>query len=296
MSPYRLLIVLLIGFGAVPLAGPVALAAEAVRFTAAGVQPSPLKRRMQRMLGEEAKPSPGIALRGRLFRPPTGPGPNPGLVLLHGCFGITPAIEDWAARFADWGYATLLVDSYGPRRHRPSCLRYDDLETIDQTFDGLGALQYLAGRPDVDGGRVGLVGWSVGGSKVLAALNRIGVHNLYAEKFRLGVAFYPYCLAASGPFIGPLLLLAGADDDWTPPRHCRRLAARNADSDHPPDLRVYPAAHFFDDPDVGPARLRPEIENREKTPSRGVTWGYSAAADEAARADVRAFLRRWLPP
>jgi dienelactone hydrolase len=167
------------------------------------------------------------------------------------------------------------------------------MESVDQTFDALGALQFLYQRKDVDPRRIGLIGWSIGGSKVLSALNRIGVQNLYAEKFRFGIAFYPYCLTASGPFIGPLLILIGGADDWTTPRRCITLRDQNMKSEHPLDLNIYPnAVHFFDDPDMGPPRYHGTVENRERSPTRGVTWGYDAAAHGAAKASVRGFLDR----
>ena len=145
---------------------------QSVRFQAAGSPPTALQKRMAQMRGEEAKATPGLALRGQLNLPTTG-GPYPALVLLHGCRGITGAIEEWAYRFADWGYMTLLVDSFRPRRMSPGCASYDRMESIDQTFDALGALQFLRRRDDVNPDQVGLVGWSIGGSKVLSALNQV---------------------------------------------------------------------------------------------------------------------------
>ncbi|MFP6748885.1 MAG: dienelactone hydrolase family protein [Alphaproteobacteria bacterium] len=270
-----------------------AAAQEGVRFHAPDIPPTLLQKRMAKLRGEAAKATPGLDLRGHLYIPAKGDAPYPALVLLHDCRGITGAIEDWAYQLADWGYIALVVDSYGPRRHRPDCNSYQAMESVDQTFDALGALQFLYQRKDVDPRRIGLIGWSIGGSKVLSALNRIGVQNLYAEKFRFGIAFYPYCLTASGPFIGPLLILIGGADDWTTPRRCITLRDQNMKSEHPLDLNIYPnAVHFFDDPDMGPPRYHGTVENRERSPTRGVTWGYDAAAHGAAKASVRGFLDR----
>lgn len=286
----RLLILLAVLTG-VP-AGP-ARSQESVQFQAAGSPPTALQKRMARMRGEEARARPGQSLRGQLSRPATNNSPYPALVLLHGCKGITGAIEDWAYQLADWGYMTLLVDSYGPRRHRPDCGNFEATEAVDQTFDALGALQFLRRRKDVDPDRIGLIGWSIGGSKVLAALNRIGVQNLYREKFRYGISFYPQCLTASGPFIGPLLILIGGADDWTLARRCKTLRDANAKAAHPPTLRIYPGVyHFFDDPEMGPPRYRSQVENRENSPTRGATWGHDEAAHWAALGHLRAFLDR----
>jgi dienelactone hydrolase len=280
----------------IPLfAGP-ASAQESVNFRAAGTPPTALQMRMAKLRGEEAKATPGRQLHGQLHPPSRGNAPYPALVLLHDCRGITGAIEDWAMQLADWGYLALVVDSYGPRRHKPDCSSYDGMESVDQTFDALGALQFLSRRDDVIRDRIGLIGWSIGGSKVLAAMNKIGVHNLYREKFSHGVAFYPQCLTASGPFIGPILMLIGGADDWTKARRCRTLRDANANSVHPPRLRIYSAAyHFFDDPGVGAVRYRPQIENRENSPTRGATWGHDPSAQKAALGHVREFLARQRP-
>ncbi len=270
-----------------------ASAQETVQFSTPDSPPTVLQKRMAKLRGDEAQGTKGRPLRGHLNLPGKGQPPYPGLVLLHDCRGITGTAEDWAYQLAEWGFATLLVDSYGPRRHEPDCNSYERMESVDQTFDAIGALQYLHRRKDVDPERIGLVGWSIGGSKVLSALNRIGVHNLYPEKFRFGIAFYPYCLTASGPFIGPLLILIGGGDDWTTPSRCTTLRDRNAGALHRIHLNIYPNAHhFFDDPDMGAPRYHGTVENRENSPTRGVTWGHDPAAYAAAREDVRKFLER----
>jgi dienelactone hydrolase len=55
-----------------------------------------------------------VTLTGKLTKP-QGDGPFPAVVLMHGCTGIGKHQEDWAARFASWGYVALQVDSLGPR-------------------------------------------------------------------------------------------------------------------------------------------------------------------------------------
>src|SRR5580704_9150393 len=57
---------------------------------------------------------PGSGRQGELFLP-VGATPTAGVVLLHGCNGVSPHYRIWAARLASWGYATLMVDSFRPR-------------------------------------------------------------------------------------------------------------------------------------------------------------------------------------
>ena len=53
-------------------------------------------------------------LRGSLTKP-TGDGPFPAIVLLHGCAGILNRDITWMNTLQRWGYVSLLVDSFGTR-------------------------------------------------------------------------------------------------------------------------------------------------------------------------------------
>jgi carboxymethylenebutenolidase len=93
-------------------------------------------------------------------------------------------------------------------------------ERTVRPFDAYGALDYLRSRPDVTGDRVGVQGWSNGGS---TGLNTIAVHNPVLEQpstssgFRAALALYPGCgrsslFDARFRAYGPLtVLLAGAE-------------------------------------------------------------------------------------
>src|SRR3972149_5417972 len=71
-------------------------------------------------MAQEAAARRGKPMYAELRRPP-GQGPFPALVLLHGCSGITSVQRDWAERLSEWGYVTLIVDSFGPREVRNVC-------------------------------------------------------------------------------------------------------------------------------------------------------------------------------
>ena len=97
---------------------------------------------------------------------PDGPGPHPGVVLVHG-LGATHdmMLPQYEQHFAAAGIATLAFDyrntgaSDGqPRQH---------VSTREQPDDVAAALEHLKSRPEVDGGRTGLWGTSLGGMNVL---------------------------------------------------------------------------------------------------------------------------------
>src|SRR5262245_12148599 len=98
-------------------------AAEPVRFPSATTPPTPLQQRLARERGEAIERQPAVDLSGELYRP-SGNGPFPAVVMLHGCNGrLQRAIEDAeGARFTALGYALLTVDSFGPRGVKQRCL------------------------------------------------------------------------------------------------------------------------------------------------------------------------------
>ena len=95
-----------------------------------------------------------------------GPGPHPAVVLAHG-LGATHdmMLTQYEQHFAAAGIATLAFDyrntgaSDGqPRQH---------ISTREQRHDVVAALEHLRSRPEVDGGRIGLWGTSLGGMNVV---------------------------------------------------------------------------------------------------------------------------------
>ena len=99
----------------------------------------------------------------RVYRP-EGPGPFPGVILLHGCSGPTPSHEaDWAHFYAERGVVTLAVDSLGPRQL--DWERVCNLETLtgrERAADILAALEHARSLAFVDPERLALTGFSHG--------------------------------------------------------------------------------------------------------------------------------------
>ena len=92
-----------------------------------------------------------------------------------------------------------MVDSLTPRYEVELCTQRSGSRRVTQSnrrLDALGAIAYLAERADVDPRRIGLVGWSNGGSTVLAATN-LRHRDVAAAPVQpaFAVAFYPGCEA-----------------------------------------------------------------------------------------------------
>src|SRR5438105_5403020 len=146
---------------------------------------------------------PSTQLDGYLFRP-AGDGRPPAVIGLHGCSGmfirgtgsLGPLYRAWAGELTQRGYAVLLVDSFGPRRHGEMCsVQGFELELLrKRPRDAYGALWFLQAQPFVRGDRVALVGWSQGGGATLSAIGAQSLGRpaqLPQGDFRAAVAFYP---------------------------------------------------------------------------------------------------------
>lgn len=86
---------------------------------------------------------------------------RPAFLVLHG-FGSNKSAGNTvgpARMFCDWGYVTLRFDMRGCGDSEGA---FGHIICLDQVADTRAALTYMAGREDVDGARIGVVGSSFG--------------------------------------------------------------------------------------------------------------------------------------
>lgn len=215
-------------------------------------------------------------LVGYVFRP-ANPAPRaPAMVLMHGRAGAYSSKADgtfnaetlsmrhkyWARYWASRGYYAIVVDGFGPRGYPggfAAGTHNDRPDSIDEVtirpLDAYGALRYLRSLPGVDGDRVGLMGWSNGGSATLAAMADDKPGDMKRLGFRAGLAFYPGCglrkrFEARGwkPY-APVLVFMGTADEEVSPKLCAGFVERSRKLGGPVEMVTYDgAAHAFDDP------------------------------------------------
>jgi dienelactone hydrolase len=261
-----------------------------------------------------------VRIAALLFRP-EGPSDAkfPAVIAFHGCGGMYSTLkarhDDLSIRHQTMaellvgdGYIVLFPDSFRVRGRNEICTIENRRRTITQTnrrLDAQGALAFLQARSDVARDRIAALGWSHGGSTVLATLDlRQQSVAAWREReppapyFRAGVAFYPGCidsLHGKGGYAlaAPLTLFVGGSDDWTAPGPCIDLAKRLVGADPPATIFVYPDTyHGFDGPS-SQKRLRLEVPNGVH-PGQGVTVAPNPDARDDAYAHVKVFLHREL--
>jgi dienelactone hydrolase len=192
-------------------------------------------------------PNSGAPLQ--LYLPP-GNGPFPAVLVMHSCSGITDNTRTWATRLVSWGYAAVIVDSFGPRNQRSVCENVDSIPTRVRAQDAHNAAIYLRTLPNIQAERIGIIGFSHGGSTTLWAAIAEGVPvGRGGRPFQAAVAYYPTCSGGTivSPFATDVLILIGKDDTWTPADRCLKTVAARANQARPPAIKVYPGAlHSFD--------------------------------------------------
>lgn len=141
----------------------------------------------------------GIVITGKLYKP-TGTAKYPAVVMMHGCSGIYSnsdpskgvgsVYSEWGERLVNAGYVALLVDSYSPRSApQNQCGSSVTSPVNDRPYDAYAAYSYLHAQSYITNS-IGLLGWSAGGSSVMATM----VYTASAQaNFKAAAIFYAGC-------------------------------------------------------------------------------------------------------
>ena len=160
---------------------------------------------------------------------PDGPGPFPGVIVLHEWWGVDGWIKDQARALAKEGYAALAVDLYRGKvtaREEEAHQLMMGTPTDRQDRDLKAAFAYFSMRKDVVKSRIASVGWCMGGRNAftLAVLEP----TLAAAVIYYGAP--PTDPASIAKIRAPMLGNFGADDKGPSPAQAEAFetAARKA--------------------------------------------------------------------
>jgi dienelactone hydrolase len=238
-----------------------------------------------------ATPGAPRIVSGWLSRP-SGAGPFPAVVLLHGCAGVSASNHDWARWFTDRGYAAFVVDSWTPRGMTDGCGPNTDVPNTERLDDAVGALRYLHTLPWVDRDRIGAIGWSNGGVFSMSVINGPSLERARRRGvivpdpgFQAAVGVYPggcYSLVKE-QVVRPLLVLIGDADDWTLPSLCVEMGESMRKRGADVTVVLFPGAVHYFDVEGQPRAYLPDVANRNKP---NECCGASVGFDPAASADA----------
>ena len=198
-------------------------------------------------------------LHAELYRP-SGAGPFPTVVAMHGCNGLMDPSGKIRAQYADWsekltaqGMAVMFPDSYGSRGLGSSQCRVRN-RTVrpfrERVADAQAARSWLLAQDWVQKDRISLLGWSNGAIAALWTVRpRVAPTDGHPD-FRSAVVLYPGCRRLGDSAWSariPTLILIGASDNWTLARDCEQMVAgASGRSARATIIKYRGAYHYFD--------------------------------------------------
>jgi dienelactone hydrolase len=161
----------------------------------------------QAQVFDPAKVGPPLSNEAAELYLPNGLAPGAAVVVFHGD-GIGPHDRWWARRLTEWGFAALLINSFGPRGYIEVCNRGHLVPPDAQARDAFDGAAYLRAAPTVRAQRVGVVGFSHGGWAVLKAVPAGMIPHPNEPPFAAAVAYYPVCDPPTVPLETDILILS----------------------------------------------------------------------------------------
>ena len=204
---------------------------------------------------------------GTLRIPRRATGPVPAMVIAHGSGGVAERESWWADHLDDIGVAAFIVDSFTPRNIRDTSTDQTQLSTAANVADAFAALKLLATHPKIDRQRIGVIGFSKGGQVALWTEFEPYRHAVIEDstKFAAHVPLYPACndwQVTTHLTGGPILMLLGGRDDYTPAAPCREYGQWFKSRGVDVDTIVYENAYHDFDSIRPPVRARNVVTGR----------------------------------
>lgn len=286
---YTLLAIL--ALSSFPAAADMAKVDEIIRFE---LPRAPLTPMQKRQLPEGAQNLDPGSFEGR-YRHPGGNGKMPALVVIRTCHDAS-YYDAWLDRLNDWGFATLTFSRCQPPSFEPDDATIPAFDWKRGSLAAIGALNFLAEKPEIDAKKIGILSWSRLGMIPLSILNYEGFAQFFPHKFSAGVALYPFCSFARGPHGGPILIIAGAKDSWIDNTVCKRVERVSRQDDFPVSLIMLEnATHGFDIPQFGsPKQVTRSQINPDGFAAGSGILGHDKASEARAIKEVKAFLEKHL--
>ena len=101
---------------------------------------------------------------------PSGPGPFPGIIVIHEWWGLNDWVKEQASKLADQGYAALAIDLYRGKVAKTSDEAHEIMRGVPEDRakrDLHAAFQLLVSQKNVKPNRIGAIGWCMGGGYAL---------------------------------------------------------------------------------------------------------------------------------
>lgn len=185
---------------------------------------------------------------GGFLATPEKPGRYPGLIVVHEWWGLNDWVKEQTVKLASQGFVALAVDLYRGKVAADPAEAHELSRGVPQDraiLDLMAGIVYLTTRNDVDRGRIGTIGWCMGGGYAVQLAMHVP---------RLGACVVNYGALPTDPNdiqnIGsPLLGNFGADDRGITPADVQAFQKTMDTLGRHVDLKIYDGAgHAFENP------------------------------------------------
>lgn len=208
------------------------------------------------------------------------------IIIVHGSGGVTTHEEAWALKIKSQGYNTIILDSYSMRgiSSHPGKVR-NDFGADDRAREIIKLAKWIS-LQSWHKGKIGLIGFSQGGSAILALssksrmeiMQKISLDEI--KKIDFAILYYPGCTIAPPDRepVFPIQIHFGEQDDLAQPWRCypNSLIHKNY------EIFFYEnARHTFD-------------WERSDIHINGHHFSHSRSASDASRARTNEFIKKWV--
>ncbi len=191
---------------------------------------------------------------------PSGSGKHGAIIVIHEWWGLNDWVKEQTQKYAAQGYVAMAVDLYRGK----SAETADDAHILmrglpdDRGLRDLeAAFAYLSARPEVDAGKIGTIGWCMGGGWSI---------KLAVDQPKLAAAVVNYGSLPTDPaniakIKAPVLGNFGGDDQGIPPPAVKAFESALKANGKTADIKIYEGAgHAFENPN-NKQGYRPEAAN-----------------------------------
>jgi carboxymethylenebutenolidase len=199
-----------------------------------------------------------------LLYKPAGEGPFPALVVIHEWWGLNDWVKEQADRYAQQGYVTLAIDLYRGQVATTPDQAHEIMRGVPEDRaqrDLLAATTYLRSQEFVNGKRIGVIGWCMGGGYAL---------DLAIADPKLKVAVINYGHLASDDATlkkihASVLGIFGGQDRGIPPADVKKFEKQMKALNKKVDVHIFPdAGHAFENPNNAQGYRKDDAEQAEK--------------------------------
>lgn len=154
---------------------------------------------------------------------------------------------EYMEMYRSMGIATFALQSFKSRNVTSTVGEQISVTTAMMVLDAYRALDTLRRDPRIDGKRVAITGWSLGGGVTLFSAWKPLKNAISKDaSFAAHLAFYPPCFVQpQEPLFtdAPIHILIGELDNWTPAEACEEMVPMIKATGSKIDITVYPGVH-----------------------------------------------------